>query len=166
MTRSLGMLFSVSTSMADISALFVYHIDIRISIRNNYKGLLCTSWESSPGHRGCCSRRPPAWPTYLRRFCIILIEEFQSETTIKLYKGPLVSSAHAQYWRMRSAMVCEIGLSNPFFRIVRHGDEADTDLDMDWNYREKIKSLDSGTNSKPDSLFFVLIIRELWLIES
>ena len=41
-------------------------------------------------------------------------------------------------------MVCEIGLSNPFFRIVRLGDEADTDLDMDWNYREKIKSLDSG----------------------
>ena len=114
MTRSLGMLFSVSTSMADISALFVYHIDIRISIRNNYKGLLCTSWESSPGHWGCCSRRPPAWPTYLRRFCIILIEEFQSETTIKLCKGPLVSSAHAQNWRMRSAMECEIGLSNPF----------------------------------------------------
>ena len=45
---------------------------------------------------------------------------------------------------MRSTMVCEIGLSNPFFRIVRLGDEADTDLDMDWNYREKIKSLDSG----------------------
>ena len=67
---------------------------------------------------------------------------------------------------MRSTMVCEIGLSNPFFRIVRLGDEADTDLDMDWNYREKIKSLDSGKNSKPDSLFFVLIIRELWLIES
>ena len=43
----------------------------------------------------------------------------------------------------------------------RHGDEADKDLDMDWNYREKIKSLDSGKNSKPDSLFFVLIIREL-----
>ena len=63
---------------------------------------------------------------------------------------------------MRSTMVCEIGLSNPFFRIVRLGDEADTDLDMDWNYREKIKSLDSGTNSKPDSLFFVLIIRELF----
>ena len=116
MTRSLGMLFSVSTSMADISALFVYHIDIRISIRNNYKGLLCTSWESSPGHWGCCSRRPPAWPTYLRRFCIILIEEFQSETTIKLCKGPLVSSAHAQNWRMRSAMVCVISLSNPFIR--------------------------------------------------
>ena len=116
MTRSLGMLFSVSTSMADISALFVYHIDIRISIRNNYKGLLCTSWESSPGHWGCCYRRPPAWPTYLRRFCIILIEEFQSETTIKLCKGPLVSSAHAQNWRMRSAMVCVISLSNPFIR--------------------------------------------------